>query len=173
MRQWLTRESVAAYFRLARQARAADAQRLREREKFWSSNFPSVDDAWLLTASGSRPGMAIERLARGRLGGCLPNQVAVLLKIRGLTVLESSHDQSEIVWLEGNPLAPRLFQNDQIYWLGSLASGADFSSGFVATTAVPGKSGSGTLSPWAPGPRDRCAYVPISSDLGPLRPPTT
>jgi hypothetical protein len=130
MRQWLTRESVAAYFRLARQARAGDAQRLGEREKFWSSNFASVDDAWLLTASGSRPGMGMERLARGHLGGCLPNQVALLLKVDGLTVLESSHDKSEIVWLEGNPLAPRLFQNDQIYWLGSLASGADFSSAF-------------------------------------------
>ena len=130
MRQWLTEESVATYFRLARRAKTADPQRLLERKKFWLANLARVDDAWLLTASGSRPDTAMERLAHGRLGGCLPDHVGLLLKLGGLTVLESSHDRSEIVWREGNPLAPRLFRSDQVYWPDSLASGADFSSAF-------------------------------------------
>ena len=130
MRQWLTAESVVTYFRLARQVRTADAQRLSEREKFWVSNLESVDDAWLLTGAASRPGMGMERLARGRLGGCQPDQVALLLKLGGLTVLEASDEKNEIAWLESNPYAPRLFQSDQVYWPGSLARGADFSSAF-------------------------------------------
>ena len=131
MRRWLTAESLAAYFRVARQARAADAKRLRERERFWSANFDRVDGAWLLVAPGSRPGAGMERLARGRLGGCLPDQAALLLKLGGLTILEAGAEESEIVWRAGNPFAPRMFEGgDRIYWPGSLTRGADFSSAF-------------------------------------------
>lgn len=131
MRHWLTAESIAAYFRLARQARAADAKQLREREKFWLSNSERVDDAWLLTAPASRPGMGMERMARGRLGGCQPDQVALLLRLGGLTILEASNDKSEIVWRPNSPFAPRLFpSDDKVHWPGTLTRGADFSSAF-------------------------------------------
>lgn len=131
MRRWLTEETVIAYFASVRRAKAVDRDRLAEREQFWLANLGHVDDAWLLAGPANRSSTAIERLARGRLGGCRPDQVALLLKIGRLTILEASHEKSEIVWLDTNSFAPPLFRSEhEIYWLGALSRSADFSSAF-------------------------------------------
>jgi len=73
----------------------------------------------------------MERLAHGRLGGCQPDQVALLLRLGGLTILEASNDKSENVWRAGSPFAPRMFESDdKVHWPGTLTRGADFSSAF-------------------------------------------
>ena len=48
-----------------------------------------------------------------------------------MTILESSHEASERVWLPGNKLAPPLYRGaDQPYWPAVLAGAADFSSAY-------------------------------------------
>ena len=52
---------------------------------------------------------------------------ALVLRVGGMTVLESSHEASERVWLAGNPLAPPLYRRtDQPCLLAALVSGVDF-----------------------------------------------
>ena len=131
MRRWLTEQTVATYFGLARQTKSANRMRLAEREEFWLSRLDAIDDAWLLSGLGTAAALGADQPAHGSLSGCRPDQVGLLLSVAGMTVLELSHETSESIWFAGNPLAPPLFRRtDQPYWPAALASGADFSSAF-------------------------------------------
>jgi len=90
-----------------------------------------IGDAWLLAGPQGRAALATTQLAHGRLGGCRPDQAALLLRVGGLTLLEASHEAAETVWRADNPFAPQLFRPaDAIYWLGSLSCCSDYSSIF-------------------------------------------
>jgi hypothetical protein len=129
MRRWLTEETVASYFRLAGRTKSADRENLAERKEFWLSGLEQIDDAWLLGGPRSVAILGPDQPAQGSLTGCPPDRSALLLRIGGMTVLESSHEASESVWLAGNPLAPPLYRGkDQPYYSAALGNGADFSS---------------------------------------------
>ncbi len=131
MCRWLTEETIASYFRLAGQAKSADRERLAERKEFWTSCLGQIDEAWLLGGLRVSAGLGPDQPAHGSLGGCRPDQSALLLRIGGMTILESSHEASERVWLPGNKLAPPLYRGaDQPYWPAVLAGAADFSSAY-------------------------------------------
>jgi EH_Signature domain len=131
LRRWLTEETVASYFRLAEKATSINRTELAERRHFWLSHLSHIDDAWLLAGPRGIANLGAEQPGCGRLGGCRPDQSALLIRIGNLTILELSHEKSEIIWLPGNPLAPSLFRPaDEVYWLGSLTRNADFSSAF-------------------------------------------
>lgn len=129
--RWLTEQTVASYFRLARQTKSADRERLAEREYFWLNRLDQIDDAWLLGSPRGVAALGPDQPAHGGLAGCRPDRSALLLRIGGMTVLESSHAASESVWLPGNSLAPTLYRGaDRPFWPAALASGADFSSAY-------------------------------------------
>lgn len=131
LRRWLTEATVATYFRVAEKATAIDRTQLAERRQFWRAHLAQIDDAWLLTGPRSIAALGADGPRCGRLGGCRPDQSALLIRIGDLTILESTHETSERIWLAGNPFAPPLFRPaDEIYWLGSLTRNADFSSAF-------------------------------------------
>jgi EH signature protein len=131
LRRWLTEETVATYFRLAEKATSIDRAHLAKRRQFWLSRLSQIDDAWLLAGAQSSAILGTEGPGCGRLGGCRPDQSALLIRIGDLTILESSHEKSEAIWLSGNPFAPPLFRPaNEVYWLGSLTRSADFSSAF-------------------------------------------
>jgi hypothetical protein len=131
MRRWLTEETVATYFRLAAKPTSIDKAQLSERSQFWMSRLSQIDEAWLLAGARSIADLGTAQLGCGRLGGCRPDQSALLIRIGGLTILESSHEKSETIWFSGNPFAPPLYRPaDEVYWLGSLTRNADFSSAF-------------------------------------------
>jgi hypothetical protein len=72
-------------------------------------------------------------LAHGRLGGFKPDHAALLLRVGELTILESSHESSEAIWLPGNPLAPALYRPaSEIYWPRTLSNSPDYSSAYSA-----------------------------------------
>jgi hypothetical protein len=131
MRRWLNDETVACYFRLARQTKDADRARLAERETFWRARLSQIEGAWLVAGPQGCAALAPTRLAHGRLGGCRPDQAVLLLRVGGLTILESCHEAAEAVWLARNAFAPKLFRpTDAIYWIGSLNRCSDYSSLF-------------------------------------------
>ncbi len=131
MRRWLTEQTVAAYFRLAGQAKSADRERLSARREFWMSRLGQIDDAWLVGGRQSIAALGPDQPAHGILTGYRPDQAALLLRISGMTVLELSHEASESIWLPGNKLAPPLYRGtDEPYWPAALVGGADFSSAY-------------------------------------------
>jgi hypothetical protein len=131
MCRWLTEETVADYFRLAGQAKSANRERLSARKEFWMSRLGQIDDAWLLAGRQSIAALGPDQPAHGVLAGYRPDQTALLLRVSGMTVLESSHEASESIWLAGNRLAPPLYCGEgEPYWPAALVGGADFSSAF-------------------------------------------
>lgn len=131
MRRWLTEETVTTYFCLARKAASIDKAQLSVRSEFWQSRLSQIDEAWLLSGPRNIADLGTAGLGCGRLGGCRPDQSALLIRIGNLTILETSHEKSEIIWLSGNPFAPLLYRPaDEVYWLGSITRNADFSSAF-------------------------------------------
>jgi hypothetical protein len=130
MHRWLTEAAVADYFQLAARVKSADKPQRAERRQFWMDRLAQIDDAWLLT-SPSAKAVLPDQPAHGRLGGCRPDHVALLLRVGDIIVLEASDATSETAWLAGNPFAPRLFRAaDEIYWLGALTRSPDYSSAF-------------------------------------------
>lgn len=131
MRRWLTERTVATYFRLVGQTKSADRDHLAEREDFWTSCLAQIEGAWLLVGRHSLSALGPDQPAHGSLIGCRPDQSALLLRVGGMTVLESSHETSERVWLPDNPLAPPLYRRaDQPCWPAALGSGVDFCSAY-------------------------------------------
>lgn len=128
---WLNVEAVVAFFRIAEQAKAEHALRWRERKKFWLSYIDHIDDAWLIAGSQSSALVKGENRGYGRLVGCRPHHAALLLKIKGMTIVETSDGEHERVWLAGNEQAPpRYHGGRQSYSAAALTTGADFSSGY-------------------------------------------
>jgi hypothetical protein len=135
MRRWLMEKTIASYFRLAAQSKTADRARLIERQEFWLSRIDQIDGAWLLAGPQSVAALgAGPQLAHGRLGGFKPDHAALLLRVGELTVLESSHESSEAIWLQGNPFAPALYRPaSEIYWPRTLSNSPDYSSAYSAS----------------------------------------
>jgi hypothetical protein len=122
MLRWLVEQSIASYFRLA----AAT-----EREAFWHDRLAAIADAWLVTGPRAAAALGPDPLARGSLIGCRPDRAALILRVGGMTILESSSAPAESVWLPGNALAPPLYRRpEEPYLATALATGADFSSAF-------------------------------------------
>jgi len=174
MRRWLTERTVAIYFRLAGAAKSAAREQLAGREKFWMSRLEQIDDAWLLAGPRSIPMFGSDQPAHGSLIGCAPDQSALLLRVGGMTVLESSHEASETVWLPGNPLAPPLYRRkNQPYGPAALSNGADFSSAFShrgndtwqerLAQFIDRRCGDGGVAPQAATARTVPAAAPLSS----------
>jgi hypothetical protein len=70
----------------------------------------------------------------GRLVGCGAEHCALLLKLRGVTIVESSHAEHERIWLGGNEQAPpRYYGPTRSYSAAALTTGADFSSSYAAS----------------------------------------
>jgi hypothetical protein len=131
MRRWLNEQAIATYFRLASRSKTVDRTRLAERQQFWLSRMADIEDAWLLAGSQGTATLADSQLAFGRLGGCRPDQTALLLRVGALTILESSHAESEAIWLPDNPFAPTLYRPAaEVYWPRALANNPDYSSAY-------------------------------------------
>ncbi len=131
MRRWLTERTVAAYFQLAHQANGSDRRMLADREGFWMASLNEIDDAWIAGGSRAMAALGPDQPAHGTLTGCRADQVTLLLKIAGMTIVEGTHASGESVWLPGNALAPALFRrSDEPYLPAAFASGADFASSF-------------------------------------------
>lgn len=131
MRRWLTARTVETYFSLAGKKKSVDRAMLAERRDFWLALIDDIDDAWLLAGPDDRAALGAETPAYGRLGGCRPDQSALLIRIADATVLEASHQANESIWLSGNTFAPALFRRgDEPYWLSTLARSPDFSSAY-------------------------------------------
>lgn len=131
MRAWLTETTIDCFFRLAAKAKRDDPEQLRLRRQFWLSYRDRLDDAWLVAAREGVAALGAEGLGHGRLVGCRPDHGALLLKIGGMTIVETSHSNREHVWLPGNELAPRIhYRGGDFYLPAALSTGADFSSGY-------------------------------------------
>jgi len=131
LHDWLKRRTVATFFSIAGQTKAGAAQ-LRARKEFWMARLDRIDDAWFVGASQSLAAFGGERLGCGRLAGAKPEQCAMILKMKGMTIVETSYDEFESVWLAGNSLAPPPdHRPNHYYWPASFATGADFSSGYA------------------------------------------
>lgn len=131
-RGWLNREAIVAFFRLA--AKTKEAQKLpwRARQKFWLAAGDWLDDAWLILGPQSGGVLKSGDRGSGRLVGCAPEHCALLLKLRGMTIVESSHAEHERVWLSGNERAPlRTYGPTHSYTPAALTNGADFSSSYA------------------------------------------
>jgi hypothetical protein len=131
MHRWLTEQTITDYFRLVSRAKTLDPTRLAERQAFWMRHLDGIDDAWLLTSARNAAFFGTNQPAHGTLGGCRPDRSALLLCVSGLTILESSHEENESVWLPGNAHAPSLYRRaDQPYWMAALSRSPDFSSAY-------------------------------------------
>jgi hypothetical protein len=132
LRDWLNRDAISAFFRLA--ARTKDAQKLqwRARETFWLRALDHLDDAWLILGTQSSALLKDMDRGYGRLVGCGAEHCALLLKLRGVTIVESSHAEHERVWLAANEQAPpRYYGPMRSYSAAALSTGADFSSSYA------------------------------------------
>jgi EH_Signature domain len=136
MRLWLKETTIDCFFKIAAQAKRDEPEQLRLRQRFWLSYLDHIDDALLIGGSQCIAALGIERLGHGRLVGARPDHGALLLKIGGMTVVETSHSSREHLWLPGNELAPRIHHRANEYYLpAGLSTGADFCSGYSCDEA--------------------------------------
>jgi hypothetical protein len=131
-RDWLNREAIVAFFRLAAKTKEAQKHFWRAREKFWLAAADRLDDAWLVVGTQTSEPLKRGDRSVGRLAGCGPGHCALLLKLRGMTIVESSYAEHERVWLSGNERAPpRYSGSTHSYIPATLTNGADFSSSYA------------------------------------------
>ncbi len=136
MSLWLKETTIDCFFKIAAQARRDEPEQLRLRRQFWLSYLDHIDDALLIGGSQCIAGLGVEKLGHGRLVGARPDHGALLLKIGGMTIVETSHSNREHVWLPGNELAPRIHHRANEYYLpAGLSTGADFCSGYSCDEA--------------------------------------
>jgi hypothetical protein len=130
MRRWFKKKAIASFFRLA--GRKTDSRTQTQlRQEFWMAYIDRIDDAWLVGGPQSFASMGFPEPGYGRLVGCRPDHCALLLKLGGMTIVETSHAQNERVWLADNELAPPLYhERSRSYCPTMLTTGADFSSGY-------------------------------------------
>lgn len=131
MRHWLKEKAILSFFRRAGCKPADHRTQAQLRQEFWLSHIDRIDDAWLVGGPQSFASLGVPELAYGRLVGCRPDHCALLLKIGGMTIVETSDAGNERVWLAGNALAPPLYhERSRSYCPAMLTTGADFSSGY-------------------------------------------
>lgn len=131
MCDWLKETTLAAFFRIVGQHHGADPQEAQARQDFWISCVDHIDDAWLIAGRRAAAAADGKGLGCGRLVGCRADDCALLLKVNGSTVIETSRLGDQRIWRAGNPFAPVLDRHPgHSYSPGSLAAGADFSFGY-------------------------------------------
>lgn len=131
MRAWLKEKTIAAFFRLTADRKSDGGAQARVRHAFWTPYIDRIDEVWLVAGAQCIAALDAPKLGYGRLVGCRPDNCALILKIGGLTIVESSHAENERVWLAGNELAPPLYEPlSRAYCPAMLTTGADFSSGY-------------------------------------------
>jgi hypothetical protein len=130
-RDWCKRKAIAAFFRLAGRRRGDNRTQTQLRQEFWTAYVDRIDEAWLVGGPQSFAALGIPEAGYGRLVGCRPEHCALLLRIGGMTIVETSEAHNEHLWLAGNELAPPLYHEQRrSYCPSMLTAGADFSSGY-------------------------------------------
>jgi hypothetical protein len=131
MRDWCKRKAIASFFRLAGRRKGDNRVQTQLRQDFWTAYIDRIDEAWIVGGSQSFAALGIPEAGYGRLVGCRPEHCALLLKIGGMTVIETNHAHNERLWLADNDLAPPLYhEHRRSYCPSMLTAGADFSSGY-------------------------------------------
>jgi hypothetical protein len=131
MRDWCKRTAIASFFRVAGRRKGDNRAQTQLRQEFWMAYADRIDEAWLIGGPQSFAALGIPEPGYGRLVGCRPEHCALLLKIGGMTIVETSDAQNERLWLADNELAPPLYHDHRrSYCPSMLTAGADFSSGF-------------------------------------------
>lgn len=129
MRGWLKRRTIETFFRMSGETTPGNRSRREAGRKFWTAYGDHVEDAWLL--AGPLHFAALKSKAaigHGRLAGCRAGDSALLLRIRGITIAETSNFDSCQAWLAHSSFAPPLYcDGTKPYWLAALTNGADFS----------------------------------------------
>ncbi|HZT86609.1 MAG TPA: EH signature domain-containing protein [Stellaceae bacterium] len=127
MRDWLRRTTIAAFFAAGEEATGLAATSWRMRRDFWLSCADCLDAAWIVAGTRRRAALTAGGLGCGRLIGCRPDDKALLLRLKGVTIVETGHLGPTFVWRPDNPLTPPLDpQVERLYTLPSLTAGADF-----------------------------------------------
>ncbi len=127
--RWLVGASLDDFFRVLDQT-ALD-RHWRHRKAFWTAYLQreAIDDAWVVLGSeaarivqgGLSAGAA--KLVSG--GGVQGNQSVLLMRIKGVTIAEWSHNGSFRMWRRGNGEAPKLYET--AYTRSQLIKGCDVS----------------------------------------------
>lgn len=129
--RWLTDTTVAVFFRLLGGFTPADPKRWQAERAFVNAYADEIDHAWLLAGPRGVAALGDSGLGHGRLAGCRPDLLALVLRIRGITIVATNDDKAWRAWLPRNDLAPPLYggRSPPIYPAG-LTMGADFSPNF-------------------------------------------
>ena len=129
MLRWLVKSDLSEFFRIVSQG-ALD-RHWKYRLAFWKAYLDEgyLDEAWVILGPAAR---ATARRAQtetgsfGTLSGSTDRtQSALLLRLRGLTILEFSHNGKYRLWESGTTSAPRLYESVAPYARSRLASGGD------------------------------------------------
>lgn len=126
--RWLVGASLEDFFRVLDET-ALD-RHWRHRKAFWTAYLKqeAIDDAWVVLGPeaarifrrGFKAGAA--KLLRGT--GVEPNHSVLLMRIKGVTIAEWSHNGSCRMWTRGNKAAPKLYEIE--YTRSELTDGCDF-----------------------------------------------
>jgi len=129
MRGWLKRRTIETFFQMVGETNPGDRGRRQASQRFWTAYQDHVEDAWLLAGPLHFASLKTKRaIGHGRLAGCRSGDSALLLRIRGMTIAETSKFDSCQAWLAHSGFAPSLYcDGTKPYWLAALATGADFS----------------------------------------------
>ncbi|MDW8479135.1 MAG: EH signature domain-containing protein [Xanthomonadales bacterium] len=128
--RWLVQTSFEDFFRLVDRT-AGNPEHWVARRNFWYSYLKNnlIDDAWLILGPAAsarldprgRANLNAGSLRRG--AGTDSTHSALLLKIRGITIAEFSHNRKCRIWLRGNRAAPKLYEREYDY--ASLTDGCN------------------------------------------------
>jgi hypothetical protein len=130
-RRWLTEATIGLFFRLLATLTADDPKRWQSEQLFVKAYADDIDHAWLLAGPRAAAMLAETSLGFGRLAGCRADLCALVLRVRGITIVATNDDKSWRAWLPRNELAPPIYggRSPPIYPAG-LSMGADFSPNF-------------------------------------------
>jgi hypothetical protein len=128
MRRWLSAETIEAFFRLMNDMQIENPHQWRRRRKFWMAYLDHIDHAWLVAG---RQGAELARrseLSFGRLSGSRSDHCALMITIRGMTIVDWNHAGSVRIWRPDDPRAPALYggTDGTKYRLQDLTAPADF-----------------------------------------------
>lgn len=139
MGSWLKRKTIQTFFQMAGEMNPGNRGRRLASERFWRAYQDHIEDAWLLVGPLHFAALKAKApIGHGRLAGCRAGDSALLLRIRGITIAETSKFESCQAWLAHSHFAPSLHgDKTKPYWLAALTTGADFSPVYA-------RSGSGS-----------------------------
>lgn len=129
--RWLTDATIVLFFRLLSGLTPDDPKRWQAERIFVNAYAAEIDHAWLLAGPRAVAALGENGIGHGRLAGCRPDLLALVLRIRGIIIVATNDDKAWRAWLPRNDLAPPLYggRSPPIYPAG-LTMGADFSPNF-------------------------------------------